>query len=151
LGGFGHILGGVRSKSERIQEMIGPGAAGGLDPHYAGYFERFNRGDYYEAHDVLEQLWLKERHGANGAFYKGLIQLAGAFVHLRKDRLRPAAVLFKLAEANLRKYPGMHEHLDVPAVLGLIQKWLGRLEQLKFASNPLDTEGRPQLRLEKAV
>ena len=141
----------MSSKAEKIAAMMAGIDGEGHDPHYAGYFTCFNRGLFYEAHDVLEQLWLKERHGANGAFYKGLIQLAGAFVHLRKDRLRPAAVLFKLAEANLRKYPGMHEHLDVPAVLGLIQKWLGRLEQLKFASNPLDTEGRPQLRLEKAV
>ena len=71
-----------------------------LDPHYAGYFELFNRGKFFEAHDVLEHLWLPDRHGANGSFYKGLIQLAGAFVHLQRNRLRPAAALFKLARTN---------------------------------------------------
>ena len=29
-----------------------------LDPCYQGYFRCFNEGQYYEAHDVLEHLWL---------------------------------------------------------------------------------------------
>src|SRR5580698_10045868 len=104
-------------KSDKIAQLVGARKEGGLDPHYLGYFDCFNRGEYYEAHDVLEQLWLKDRQGPNGAFYKGLIQLAGAFVHLRKERLRPAAALFKLAGANLGRYAGTHERLAVSAVL----------------------------------
>ena len=49
----------------------------------------------------------------NGNFYKGLIQLAGAFVHLQKNRLRPSAALFKLAQANLVQFPAFHEQLDL--------------------------------------
>ena len=94
----------------------------GLDPHYTGYFDCFNRQLFYEAHDVLEHIWLKDKHGPNGAFYKGLIQLAGAFVHLQKNRLRPAAALFKLALANLEKYPREHEQLDLNAVSWLDSK-----------------------------
>src|SRR5689334_19535020 len=108
-----------------------------LDAHYLGYFDCFNRQQFYEAHDVLEDLWLKDKHGPNGSFYKGLIQLAGAFVHLQKDRLRPAAALFKLAQANLEKYSGRHERLDIAAVITLIQTWLGSLESGHFKTNPL--------------
>src|SRR5258706_15896257 len=97
---------------------------GNLDPHYSGYFQLFNGQLFYEAHDVLEDLWLPDRHGANGNFYKGLIQLAGAFVHLQKNRLRPSAALFKLAQANLGKYPHRHERLDLMAVQGLITRRL---------------------------
>src|ERR1700735_5911293 len=99
-----------------------------LDAHYLGYFDCFNRQLFYEAHDVLEDLWLKDRHGADGNFYKGLIQLAGAFVHLQKNRLRPAAALFKLARTNLEKYPRAHEYLDLENVQALIEKWLADLE-----------------------
>ena len=137
----------MSNKRERISQMIGPQVVGGLDPFYLGYFDFFNRGLFYEAHDVLEQLWLADRHGPNGAFYKGLIQLAGAFVHLRKERLGPAAALFKLAEANLRKYPGTHEHLAMPAVLGMIEHWLLLLQRPDSRSNPLGTEAQPVLRL----
>jgi predicted metal-dependent hydrolase len=138
----------VSDKRERIARLVQDVPAGGLDPYYLGYFDHFNRGLFYEAHDVLEQLWLKDRPGPNGSFYKGLIQLAGAFVHLRRERLRPAAALFKLADANLRKYPAHHEHLAMPVVLALIHHWQARLEQSDFASNPLHSEARPVLRLE---
>jgi predicted metal-dependent hydrolase len=138
----------VSNKSARIARMVGHDSGDGLDPYYQGYFACFNRGQYYEAHDVLEQLWLKDRHGANGAFYKGLIQLAGAFVHLQKERLRPSAALFKLAGANLGQYAGSHEHLSVPEVLALMEHWLALLERGDFQSNPLRSEPAPVLRLE---
>jgi len=138
------------SKSKRITAMVGQFRDGNLDPHYSGYFQLFNRQKFYEAHDVLEHIWLKDRHGANGSFYKGLIQLAGAFVHLQKNRLRPSAALFKLAKANLEKYPRVHERLDVAAVLELIANWLMRLESGNFTVNPLAAENVPRLALMSA-
>jgi len=127
--------------------MVGQFRDGNFDPHYSVYFELFNRHKFYEAHDVLENLWLPDRHGVNGNFYKGLIQLAGAFVHLQKDRLRPSAALFKLAKTNLEKYPRVHEQLDVAAVLELIANWLVRLESENFTINPLTVENVPRLSL----
>ena len=121
----------------------------GVDPHYASYFHCFNHQLFYEAHDVLENLWLADRHGANGAFYKGLIQLAGAFVHLQKNRLRPAAALFKLARANLEKYPTRHDRLNLATVHALIEHWLGELESKNFEINPLNARNAPHLALEK--
>jgi hypothetical protein len=138
----------MNGKAERIARLIRRQRAKGLDPYYEGYIVCFNRGEYYEAHDILEQLWLKERHGANGPFYKGLIQLAAAFVHLQKDHLRPSAAVFKLAGANLRRYAGTHERLAMPAVLALIEHWLARLEETDCHSNPLRSEPPPCLRLE---
>src|ERR1017187_7323983 len=99
--------------------MAGQFREGKLDPYYTGYFELFNQQKFYEAHDVLEHIWLKDKHGPNGAFFKGLIQLAGAFVHLQKNRPPPAAAPFTLALAHLEKYPHRHERLDVAAVCGL--------------------------------
>ena len=119
-----------------------------IAPHYLGYFGCFNRGLFYEAHEVLEDMWLQDKHGPNGAFYKGLIQLAGAFVHLQKDRLRPAAALFKLALANLEKHPREHERLNLAAGCRVIRKWLGNLESAHFETNPLSSENAPKLALE---
>src|SRR6185437_9106688 len=116
----------MSKKSGAIAQLIQQFEGQQLDAHYLGYFECFNRQLFFEAHDVLEELWLCDRHGPNGAFYKGLIQLAGAFVHLKKNRLRPAAALFKLADANLEKYPALHEQLSVAEVRELIRNWMGR-------------------------
>lgn len=120
---------------------------GRLDPYYAGYFELFNKGQFYEAHDVLEHLWLKDKHGPDGNFYKGLIQLAGAFVHLQKNRLRPAAALFKLALANLEKYPGAHKNLALNEVRDLARNWLGEAEGSAFQVNPLTETHAPHIEL----
>lgn len=135
------------NKHERIAELARQFSGEGIDPRYAGYFALFNQQKFYEAHDILEDLWLPDRQGPNGNFYKGLIQLAGAFVHLQKNRLRPSAALFKLAQANLEKYPGLHEKLNLAAVQLMIAGWLRRLEKDEFAVNPLTDAMVPQLAL----
>jgi len=133
----------MSKKSARIAEMIESLRGRALDAHYLGYFECFNQQLFYEAHDVLEELWLAQRRAPNDLFYKGLIQLAGAFVHLQKDRLGPSAALFRLAQNNLVQYPPLHEELRVTEVLALIDTWLKRLET--GAENPLRTNAPPRL------
>ncbi len=137
----------MSKKSPKIAAIIEDCRGQDLDAHYLGYFACFNRGLFFEAHDVLEELWLTQRHGPNYSFYKGLIQLAGAFVHLQKNRLRPSASLFKLARTNLLKYPSVHEHLDVAGVLRLIETWLHQLESNHFSTNPLTADNAPELHL----
>ena len=127
----------MSKKSGKIAERIAVFQGQALDAHYLGYFDCFNEQLFYEAHDVLEDVWLLDRHGPNGDFFKGLIQLAGAFVHLQKNRLRPADALFQLAERNLGKYPAQHESADVGALLKLISNWREALVAGGFARNPL--------------
>jgi predicted metal-dependent hydrolase len=137
----------VSRKNEKIAAMIASHQGQDLDAHYLGYFECFNRQLFYEAHEVLESLWLADRHGPNGAFYKGLIQLAGGFVHLQKHRPGPAAALFKLAQANLKLYPPHHERLEMSRVLSLLDEWL---RNLRSADGRYDLLGRaPELVLER--
>lgn len=137
----------MSKKSGKIAERIAAFAGSGSDAHYLGYFDCFNRQEFYEAHDVLEELWLADKSGPNGNFYKGLIQLAGAYVHLQKERLRPAAALFKLAQTNLRQYPHVHEQLELAKVLAMIDSWLAWLEAGDFTQNPLRTQPAPTLAL----
>lgn len=134
-------------KGVRIAAAIARFQGRNLDAHYLGYFECFNRQLFYEAHEVLEPLWLERRRRPEAAFYKGLIQLAGAFVHLQKDRLRPAAALFRLAGANFGQYPATHDLLDIEAARLMIREWLSKLEAAAFTANPLDATRPPQLHL----
>jgi hypothetical protein len=121
------------------------------DPRYVEYFERFNRQRFFEAHEVLEALWLPQRQGSNGLFYKGLIQLAGAFVHWQKNRPGPAAVLLELARANLQQYPVIHDGLSVAGTLAMAEEWLRRLQAAGAAGHPLAQISPPQLRLESSA
>ncbi len=140
----------MTKKSLKIAEMARQWHGGDRDARYLGYFDCFNRGLFYEAHDVLEDLWLADRNSPDYAFYKGLIQLAGAFVHLQKHseqrpRLRPSAALFLLARRNLEQYPALHHGLEIAAVLALISHWLNKLEEGGFEENPLEREKPPVL------
>ena len=136
----------MSKKSEKIAALIDACRGRELPAHYLGYFECFNRELFFEAHDVLEELWLAEgKGGANYGFYKGLIQFAGAFVHLQKGRLRPAAALFNLSRTYLEKYPSPHQRLDVAGVLALAVWWSGQLERAGFTENPLQKYPAPAL------
>jgi predicted metal-dependent hydrolase len=142
----------VSKKSAKIAALIESCQGGRHDAHYLGYFACFNQELYYEAHDVLEELWLQDRHGATGNFHKGLIQFAGAFVHMQKHtaerpRLKPAAALLKLARANLSGYPAAFQDLDVAELLATIERWLSELERLGYIENPLTPASAPALRL----
>lgn len=119
----------MSKKSPQIAERIRAFAGGKLDAHYLGFFDCFNRQLFYEAHDVLEALWLVDRRGPEGDFYKGLIQLAGAFVHLQKARPGPALALFNLAAANLTRYPRVHHSLDLTALSECISSWRERIQR----------------------
>jgi len=141
-------LGSVSHKSARIAAMVETFQGQDLDARYLGYFDCFNRQLFYEAHDVLEDLWLHDRYGPNGNFYKALIQLAGAFVHLQKNRLHPSAALLKLARTNFDQYPARHEQLNLAAVQLLLAGWLTQLEQGGFCLNPLTPKNVPQLALQ---
>jgi hypothetical protein len=101
-----------------------------VEKHIAGFVDCFNRGLFFEAHEVLETIWLPHRNTVTGPFFKGLIQFAGAFVHVQKQRSGPAKALFKLSAANLANYPEIHFRIPVNQVRGIINDWLARLESL---------------------
>ena len=151
-------------KSRKVEALLGSlgpekrvgGGAGPLSRScYAGYFALFNAGRYYEAHDVLEHLWLLEgRDSPNYAFHKGLIQLAGAFVHMRLHhaqpghpkhggRLAPARRLLLLAEENLSRYPSRHSGIDLGPPLALCREYARQLDDGQ--ENPWRPGGAPRL------
>jgi hypothetical protein len=146
-------------KSERIREQAKAFAREGFDPRFFGYFVCFNRTDYYEAHDVLEDLWLEEgRAGKNYPFFKGLIQVAGAFVHLKLHhrfpdhhahgrRLEPAGRLLKLALANLAPYPSGHLSVPLDEIRALAAETLEELASSGHRVNPWQPDRAPQIPL----
>ena len=143
-------------KGDRIEALAHELASGDEDDiYFRGYFLLFNRQEYYQAHDLLEHIWL-QTEGPEAAFYKGLIQLAGAFVHLQKQfrrplhptdgrRLHPAWRLFKLAKKNLKLFPSEYLGLKVDQVLDLCDSQIGALEDSHFRTNPWNPDQAPKL------
>jgi hypothetical protein len=90
--------------------------------------ECFNAGRFYEAHDVLEVLWLPVRRTPEGEIWKGLIQLAAAFVHVQHGRRGPALALLRTARARLRQADAPHPRVDLPAAIALAENWEARID-----------------------
>lgn len=126
-------------------------------PCYVAFFRCWNEQRYYEAHDVLEQLWLNTA-SSDAVFFKGLIQAAGAFVHLQKHfqhplhakhskRLAPAVRLFRLAETNLAKFGRRHHGLDVAALCQLLTRYADEIVASDCAINPWSPQTAPKLQV----
>ncbi len=149
-----------RLVSELVGEDVGPATIDiAMHPYYRAYFQCWNEQRYYEAHDVLEQLWLNSDTEDND-FFKGLIQAAGAFVHLQKNfehpthakhsrRLKPAVRLFLLAEKNLAPYSPVRHALDLTALLNLLRNVRDEITLSDYKINPWSPETAPKLNLNR--
>src|SRR5271155_2864149 len=135
-------------KSPKIEALLaGFAELPGFNRHYVGFFRCFNAQLYYEAHDVLEEVWLPIRGQAQARFYQGLIQMAGGFVHLQKQRLGPAARLFALALANFEAYPARHSGIDLEAVRRLCRHHREAILASHEKTNPWSSKHPPHLAL----
>jgi hypothetical protein len=169
--GFAHHLshGQIKAfmdKGERISRFVSELAVKDAEPgrkdivnhpFYRAFFHCWNEKRYYEAHDVLEQLWLKTK-STEADYFKGLIQAAGAFVHLQKRfeyplhpkhgrRLAPAVRLFRLAERNLSRFAPQHHGLDVTAFCQLLRACADRIVESDYKINPWSPETAPKVKL----
>src|SRR5215469_665742 len=154
------------NKRERISQWLGEAAGENAKPdqaqvenhpYYLAFFRCWNEQEYYEAHDVLEQLWLDTK-SLDSNFFKGLIQAAGAFVHLQKHfqhpshakhgkRLPPAVRLFRLAQKNLANFAPWHYALDVAALCQLLSRYADEIVGSDYTVNPWSPETAPKLEL----
>ncbi len=155
------------NKGERISRFVAEleramapgGGVGSIAQHpcYRGFFHCWNEQKYYEAHDVLEHLWLGTT-GEDAGYFKGLIQAAGGFVHLQKHfefpahrvhgrRLGPAVRLFHLAEKNLAPFAPRRHEFDVAGLLALLHATAQAIIDSEFTRNPWSPETAPRQEL----
>lgn len=76
------------------------------------YVARFDRREYWLAHEELEEHWQVDRRAA----FKGLIQIAAAFLHIERENWRGARRLLRTALAHLCDAPDRFEGFDIAAV-----------------------------------
>ena len=104
---------------------------------YEAALEAYDRGDFFEAHELLEPAWMGTDDPAERALHQGLIKLAAAFVH--GVRGNPAGIAKNLRGARehlttaLGSAPAAKSGLDVAALVAAIDERLARL-----AADPSD-------------
>lgn len=89
------------------------------------FVERFNRGEYWDSHEVLEALWRAES-GPLRPFYQGLIQAAAAMVHYERANRRGMLTLAERARARLEPFRPITAGVAVGKLLDDLEACLER-------------------------
>ncbi|OBZ14781.1 hypothetical protein A8L34_12815 [Bacillus sp. FJAT-27264] len=102
------------------------------EPLYLAYLVYFNRDrDYFECHEVLEELWLAKD---KDPLYKGLLQVAVGLYHFRNNNVRGGRMMLQGAAAKLENYPARTLGIDLAKLVGEVKAYGVRLES--FADQP---------------
>jgi len=86
------------------------------DPRVREFVRLFNQEEFFEAHEVLEDLW-QDHTGPDRAFYQGLIQVAVALEHCRRGNLPGARGVLESAHRRLDPYRPAHGGFDLESLL----------------------------------
>jgi hypothetical protein len=84
------------------------------DARYLAGIQLFNRRDFFEAHEVWEDLW-QECAGPERRFYQGLIQAAVGLLHFSNGNLRGAVKLYRSGRDYMERFGSNYLGLDVAA------------------------------------
>lgn len=94
---------------------------------------KFNSGDFYGCHDILEDLWFDvDRQNSGRNFYQGLIHIAVGFYHITK-KLNPPGALLQLNKAikKLTPFKPAYEKIELSMLLVKIEKCIKEIEKMK--------------------
>ncbi|HEY6443422.1 MAG TPA: DUF309 domain-containing protein [Candidatus Acidoferrales bacterium] len=107
--------------------MIGTTMMTGDESRFARGVAHFNAQEYFEAHEVWEELWLAAREPEK-TFLQGLIQVAAAFHHHRRENARGARSLLAAGIAKLQGFPDDYRGIAVDDLRTEAKSWLEEIE-----------------------
>ncbi len=118
-------------------------------PLYLQGIEHFNQCDFYESHEVWEELW-KDEQGPARAFYQGLIQAAVALHHFGNGNIRGARKLNLSCRKYLDPYRPKHLGLDLERFLAQLDGCFAEImaSQEEFPRIEIDAETIPEIHLD---
>ena len=116
------------------------------DPRYLAGIELFNRGEYFDAHEIWEELW-QDCSSFDRRFYQALIQAAVAIYHFERRNYGGAARLARSGKRYMERYLPEYRGLDVQEFWQQVEAYIALA--LNFADTSLPAP-RPVIVLEPA-
>lgn len=114
-------------------------------------FGEFNRGDWFECHETLEDLWIGSE-GEIRCFYQGILQIAVALHHWRDGNFGGAVSLLAGGADYLRQVRPVCQRIEVERLT--IEADRCRAELLRLGKDEMEKlapEFIPRLRLAPAT
>jgi uncharacterized protein len=97
------------------------------ESRFARGVAHFNAQEYFEAHEVWEELWLAAQEPEK-TFLQGLIQVAAAFHHHARQNARGARSLLAAGIAKLQGFTDHHRGIALSDLRREAKSWLERIE-----------------------
>jgi len=82
------------------------------DARYWKGIQRFNEKDFFEAHEILEDLWHEYRE-SDRTYLQALIQISAGLYHADAGNFRGARSQLTKGLQKLNQYPATHQGVDV--------------------------------------
>ncbi len=91
--------------------------------------EQFNRGEFFEQHETLEEEWIAESDPVR-YLYQGILQIGVGFEHLRRGNPSGARALWRRGVSYLEPFRGGCMNVDVDRLIGATERCLKELERV---------------------
>lgn len=129
-----------------VSDLVDPSEYESL---YLAGIQKFNECDYYESHEVWEELWTEYR-GPSRKFYQGLIQAAVALYHFGNGNIRGARKLHGSVHGYLEPYGAYYLGLHLNQFLESFDVCLKEVAASTedFPKIDLDPETLPEIHLD---
>lgn len=120
------------------------------DPRYLQGIAFFNTCDFFEAHEVWEELWADDASNSR-RFYQGLIQVAVCLHHFGNGNIRGAKKLYYGSRSYLDDYRPAHLGLDLEQFLTQFHSCCQEIieSELEFPQIEIDPERIPEIHLDE--
>ena len=123
-------MAGVAAAANRgMGEEDPEGALEGLPDLALRGIEEFNRGEFYECHEYLEEAWMQEPRRVR-FLYQGILQIGVGFYHLQNGNWRGATGLLRNGTQRLREFEPETLRIDVAGLVRESERCLRELEAL---------------------
>jgi predicted metal-dependent hydrolase len=91
--------------------------------------EEFNRGEFFECHEYLEEAWMQEPRRVR-FLYQGILQVGVGLYHLQNGNWRGATGLLRNGTVRLREFEPETMGVDVARLIRESERCLHELEEL---------------------
>ena len=91
--------------------------------------EEFNKGEFYECHEYLEEAWMQEFRDVR-FLYQGILQVGVGFYHQQNGNWRGATGLIRNGTARLKEFEPATLGIDVARLVRESEQCLEELEEL---------------------
>jgi len=99
--------------------------------------ELFNKGSFFDAHEMLEIAWKKEDQDIR-LVYQAILQLGVGYYHLQNGNIKGAGHLFEKSKRNITGFSGHYHRFDIKSIKSQIDEAICLIDNQQNATGKIN-------------